>query len=198
MFGFALAVFSMVITPGPAVLALAGVGAAFSFKIGVRFLIGLTVGYLVVWMLVISGCASIMFSIPFTRIIFLIISTGYLSYLALVIILQGSRTTFIIPKKVPTIKDGIILQLMNPKAYAFHSILFTGFIVFPENFLLETTWKFLLMNLIWIPLHLGWLKLGTSFKKFNLTSDSQKRLNIILGVSLLITAFLSFLSLTQV
>ena len=84
---------------------------------------------------------DIMFSIPFTRIIFLIISTGYLSYLALVIILQGSSTTFIIPKKVPTIKDGIILQLMNPKAYAFHSILFTGFIVFPENFLLETTWK---------------------------------------------------------
>ena len=45
MIAFALAVFFMIATPGPAVLALAGVGAAYSFKVGLKFLVGLTIGY---------------------------------------------------------------------------------------------------------------------------------------------------------
>ena len=67
MTAFALAVFFMIVTPGPAVLALAGVGAAFSFKVGLKFLIGLTLGYLLVWAIVITGFVSIIFSIPYTR-----------------------------------------------------------------------------------------------------------------------------------
>ena len=73
MIAFALAVFFMIVTPGPAVLALAGVGAVFSYKDGLRFLIGLTIGYLLVWIIVIIGLASVIFSIPFMRIIFFII-----------------------------------------------------------------------------------------------------------------------------
>ena len=65
MVAFALAVFFMIATPGPAVLALAGVGAAFSFKDGLRFLIGLTIGYLLVWALVITGLASVVFSVSY-------------------------------------------------------------------------------------------------------------------------------------
>ena len=57
MIAFALAVFFMIATPGPAVLALAGVGAAYSFKVGLKFLVGLTIGYLAVWALVITGFA---------------------------------------------------------------------------------------------------------------------------------------------
>ena len=83
MIAFALAVFFMIVTPGPAVLALAGVGAAFSFKVGLKFLIGLTLGYLLVWAIVITGFVSIIFSIPYMRTIFLIISSGYLIYLSL-------------------------------------------------------------------------------------------------------------------
>ena len=63
MIAFAFAVFFMIATPGPAVLALAGVGAAYSFKVGLKFLIGLTIGYLSVWALVITGFASVIFSI---------------------------------------------------------------------------------------------------------------------------------------
>ena len=76
----------MIVTPGPAVLALAGVGAVFSYKDGLRFLVGLTIGYLFVWVIVITGLASIIFSIPFMRTIFLIISSGYLVYLSLKIV----------------------------------------------------------------------------------------------------------------
>ena len=198
MIAFALAVFFMIVTPGPAVLALAGVGAAFSFKVGLKFLIGLTAGYLLVWAIVITGFVSIIFSIPYMRTIFLIISSGYLTYLSLKIMLKGSEIAFINPENRPSLLDGIILQLVNPKAYAFHSILLTGFIVFPNNFLLETLWKFIVMNLIWIPLHIGWLALGVSIEKINLSSQTQRRINIFMGTSLMIVALLSFFSIRQI
>ena len=198
MFAFALAVFFMIVTPGPAVLALAGVGSAFSFKVGLKFLIGLTLGYLLVWAIVITGFVSIIFSIPYMRTIFLIISSGYLIYLSLKIMLKGSEIAFINPENRPTLLDGIILQLVNPKAYAFHSILLTGFIVFPNNFLLETSWKFIVMNLIWIPLHIGWLSLGVSIEKINLSSQTQRRINIFMGISLMIVSILSFFSIRQI
>ena len=120
MVAFALAVFFMIATPGPAVLALAGVGAAFSFKDGLRFLIGLTIGYLLVWALVITGLASVVFSVSYMRAIFLIISSGYLIYLSFKIMMKGSKIAFIRPENLPNLFDGIILQLVNPKAYAFH------------------------------------------------------------------------------
>jgi len=198
MIPFALAVFFMIVTPGPAVLALAGVGAAFSFKDGLKFLVGLTIGYLLVWVLVITGLASIIFSVPYMRIVFLIISSGYLVYLSLKIILKGSEIAFINPDNLPNLLDGIILQLVNPKAYAFHSILLTGFVVFPDNFVLETTWKFVVMNLIWIPLHLGWLSLGSITERINLSANTQRQINILMGSSLLIVAVLSFISMTKI
>ena len=198
MIAFALAVFFMIISPGPAVLALAGVGAAFSFKVGLKFLVGLTMGYLLVWAIVITGFVSIIFSIPYMRIIFLFVSSAYLIYLSLKIMLKGSEIAFINPNNRPSLLDGIILQLVNPKAYAFHSILLTGFIVFPNNFLLETSWKFVVMNLIWIPLHIGWLSFGVSIKKINLNPKIQRGINIFMGGSLLIVALLSFYSIRQI
>ena len=198
MVTFALAVFFMIATPGPAVLALAGVGAAFSFKDGLRFLIGLTIGYLLVWALVITGLASVVFSVSYMRTIFLIISSGYLIYLSFKIMMKGSKIAFIRPENLPNLFDGIILQLVNPKAYAFHSILFSGFVIFPNDIILETIWKFIIMNAIWIPLHLVWLFMGASIKKINLNPYIQRKINLVMGLSLFLVAILSFLSINKI
>ena len=198
MVTFALAVFFMIATPGPAVLALAGVGAAFSFKDGLRFLIGLTIGYLLVWALVITGLASVVFSVSYMRTIFLIISSGYLIYLSFKIMMKGSKIAFIRPENLPNLFDGIILQLVNPKAYAFHSILFSGFVIYPNDIILETIWKFIIMNAIWIPLHLVWLFMGASIKKINLNPYIQRKINLVMGLSLFLVAILSFLSINKI
>ena len=198
MVAFALAVFFMIATPGPAVLALAGVGAAFSFKDGLRFLVGLTIGYLLVWVFVITGLASIVFSVSYMRTIFLIISSGYLIYLSFKIMMKGSKIAFIRPENLPNFMDGIILQLVNPKAYAFHSILLSGFVIYPNDIILETICKFILMNAIWIPLHLVWLFMGASIKKVNLDPYIQRKINLVMGLSLFLVAILSFLSINKI
>ena len=195
MIAFALAVFFMISTPGPAVLALAGVGATFSFRDGINFLIGLTIGYLKVWLLIVTGLASVFFSYFYIRVIFAAISSLYLVYLASKICFSGSKIAFTDSYRIPSIKDGIILQIVNPKAYAFHSILLSGFSIFPNNLLIEIFIKFIIMNLIWLPLHLAWLFIGSSFKKINLKPKFRNYINLFMGCSLIVVSILSFLSI---
>jgi threonine/homoserine/homoserine lactone efflux protein len=55
---FAAAVFLLIATPGPGVMGAAGMGAAYGFGPGVRFITGLCLGQLVVIALVVSGIAA--------------------------------------------------------------------------------------------------------------------------------------------
>ena len=66
MDSFALAVLLLTITPGPAVLTLAGVGSAFGWRHGVSFLSGLFIGVHLVCCAVISGLAALIMTDPVT------------------------------------------------------------------------------------------------------------------------------------
>ena len=66
---FAFGVFFLIITPGPGVLSTAGVGTAYGFRSGIRYVFGLFLGTNIVALLVISGLASVIFSYPIVRII---------------------------------------------------------------------------------------------------------------------------------
>ena len=64
MLTFTISVFLLVVTPGPAVLSLAGVGGAFGYRAGIRYLGGLVIGYHIVILAVVSGLASIILAAP--------------------------------------------------------------------------------------------------------------------------------------
>ena len=66
---FALAVLLLTITPGPAVLTLAGVGSAFGWRHGVLFLSGLFIGVHLVCFAVISGLAALIMADPVVRVV---------------------------------------------------------------------------------------------------------------------------------
>jgi threonine/homoserine/homoserine lactone efflux protein len=127
MLTFALAVFLLIITPGPGVLSTAGVGAAYGFQPGLRYVMGLFIGTNLVGLAVISGLAAIVFSVPVVRGVLMAASLAYLVYLAGRIALAGSKLAFIDARRRPGVKDGILLQIINPKAYAVNSALYSGF-----------------------------------------------------------------------
>ena len=64
----------MIITPGPAVLSLAGTGAGFGWRQGVFYLLGLFIGTNTVMIFVITGLKGILFEVPFVEPAFLTIS----------------------------------------------------------------------------------------------------------------------------
>jgi threonine/homoserine/homoserine lactone efflux protein len=83
MLAFTLAVFLLLITPGPGVLSTAGVGAAFGFRAGLRYVAGLCIGTNLVAVIVISGVAAIVLAIDWARNTLLVLSALYLFYIAI-------------------------------------------------------------------------------------------------------------------
>ena len=190
MLSFIIVVILMFITPGPGVLSLAGTGAAFGWRQGLRYMAGLWVGHFLVSLAVITGLATIILAEPLIRTILLFICAGYFGYLALRIALAKSKIAFI-EMTAPGFVTGVTLQFINPKAYAVHTTFFSGFALYPDNFLLEVTFKMISMNFIWISIHLIWLYAGVKLNELNLPAKAQNQINIFMAVCLILVVMIS-------
>jgi threonine/homoserine/homoserine lactone efflux protein len=182
---FAAAVVLLIITPGPGVLSTAGVGAAYGFRPGLRYVMGLFAGTNMVLAAVITGLAAILMGVPVLRTVLMAASIAYLLYLAARIALAGSRIAFIEVRSAPGIGAGILLQAINPKAYAVNTALITGFNYAPESIVFETVSKILVLNAIWVPIHLGWLWAGVALHRLNLSLHVQRAINYAMALAML-------------
>ena len=194
MIAFALAVFLLIITPGPGVLSTAGVGAIFGWRQGLFYISGLCIGTNLGGLAVISGLAAIIMTEPSVRIALLFASSGYLGYLAMQIALAGTKIAFIQTAK-PGFIAGLMLALINPKAYAVNTTLFTSFGFYPDSFAVETALKLIVLNIIWIPTHLVWLYVGVKLNSLNLPAHTQRRINLAMAACLLAVVGLSVWSM---
>ena len=194
MIAFALAVFLLLVTPGPGVLSLAGVGAAFGWRQGISYLSGLFIGNNLVCIAVISGLATMILASPSIRMALMIISAAYLGYLAFRIAFSGAKIAFIQSPK-PGLGTGTTIQLINPKAYAVHITLFSGFAFYPNDFFIETAVKLLIANVIWILIHFFWLYLGVKINQLELPEKIQRNINVFMAICLLAVVGLSVWSI---
>jgi threonine/homoserine/homoserine lactone efflux protein len=194
MLTFAIAVFLLIITPGPGVLSLAGVGATYGWRQGLRYLLGLFFGTNLVCFAVISGLATAVFADSTIRTILLIISVAYLVYLSLNIALAGSKIAFIHITK-PGVISGLMLQFINPKAYAVNTALFSGFAFYPESLIAETGIKLIIANFIWLLLHCLWLFVGLKINSLELSLRTQRLINLSMALCLLAVVSLSVWSM---
>lgn len=194
MLTFAAAVFFLIITPGPGVLSTAGVGAAFGARAGSLYVGGLFIGTNLVCLAVVSGLTAALLADDRLRTLLFAASILYLAYLALRIALAGSRIAFIERAAPPGIAGGILLQAVNPKAYAVNTALFTGFNFLPQNYPLEIALKLLIANAIWIPIHFAWLWAGIALRRMNLAHRTQRAINIAMALSMLAVVALAALA----
>lgn len=191
MLTFAAAVFFLIITPGPGVLSTAGVGASFGRRTGLRYVLGLFLGTNLVAAAVVSGLAALLLADPRLRTLLFAVSFGYLVYLAVRIAFAGSKLAFIERATPPGISGGILLQIMNPKAYAVNTALYTGFGFLPGNYLAEMAIKFLIMNAIWLPIHLLWLWAGIKVHQLDLSARTHSIINKAMAISMLLVVILA-------
>ena len=196
MLTFALAVFLLIITPGPGVLSLAGVGAAFGWRQGIQYLAGLFIGTNIVCLAIISGLAAIVLADPIVRTILLAVSAAYLAYLAFRIAFAGAKIAFI-SMSTPGLMAGLTLQFINPKAYAVNTTLFSGFAFYPESLFIETGLKLLIVNVIWLLLHCLWLYAGVKINRLELVPRTQRAIKFGMAACLLAVVILSVWSLLR-
>ena len=191
MLTFAAAVFFLIVTPGPGVLSAAGVGAAYGMRAGLRYVAGLCIGQLIVIAAVVSGLAALVLANPTIRLVLLGLSALYLLYLAARIALAGSKVAFVEAQAEPGVLAGILLQPINPKAYAVNTTLFTGFAIYPDAFWVEVAWKLVVLNLIWIPIHVFWVWLGGTLRRLDLGEGTQRAINFAMAGSMLLVVALA-------
>ena len=191
MLHFLTSVFLLLLTPGPGVLSLAGVGAAFGRNRGLSYMLGLLIGTNLVALAVVTGLAAVVLSVPWLRTALLIASICYLLWLALRIAMSGSKIGFIEAQKEPGITDGIVLQIINPKAYVVNTALFTGFPFDNQTLVVETLTKFLIINVIWILIHLLWLAAGVILQSLALKPGTQRAINIAMALAMLVVVALA-------
>jgi len=191
MLTFALAVFFLIITPGPGVLSTAGVGAAFGRADGTRYVWGLFVGNFLVMAAVASGLAGLVLADPRIRLVLFAASVLYLTYLAARIAFAGAKIAFIARARPPGIWGGITLQLINPKAYAVATSLFSGFNFLPAHAAAEIAMKLAVISVIWIPIHFAWLALGITLRAMDLPERAQRRVNMAMAGSMMIVVGLA-------
>jgi threonine/homoserine/homoserine lactone efflux protein len=185
LIAFFFAVLLLIITPGPGVLSTAGIGSGFGFRAGLAYVLGLWVGNNAVAIAVVTGLAAILFSVPWLRTALLVLSTAYLFYLAAKIAFSGSKIAFIRSDSPPGFLGGLMLQAVNPKAYVVHTTLMSGFAFMPQNLTAEIAIKFIIMNLVWIPLHLAWLWAGVTINRLDLTPKTQRMINMGMALAML-------------
>ena len=191
MIAYIVISFLMMVTPGPGVLSLAGVGAGFGWRVGMLYLIGLFFGTNGVALLVVLGFKQFLFEIEGVEITFLFLSLSYLSFLSWRIATSENKTGFKQSKKAPKLYEGIFLQFVNPKAYVVQGHLFVVLSLGMSSYNLEIITKFIIVNSIWIPIHLFWLWLGISLKKWSLAANKQVWVNRCMGIALFAVVILS-------
>ena len=185
MLAFAAAVFFLIVTPGPGVLTTAGVGSGYGWGAGLCYLVGLFVGTNLVALAVVTGLWAAVAAAPGLREALFGASLLYLLYLGGKIAFAGSRVAFIEARKAPGAAGGLLLQVINPKAYAVNTTLFTGFAFLPSALGLELALKFVIMNAIWVPIHLAWLWAGVALHRLNLRPAVQSLVNKLMAASML-------------
>lgn len=194
MWSFALAVCLLLSTPGPGVLSLAGVGAAFGYRHGVRYLVGLFIGTNLVCLAVLTGLAALMLAEPRLRVALTLISAAYLLWLAFRIAFAGAKLAFMMRPKPPGVRGAILLQAVNPKAYVVNTTLFSGFAFLPDNPVTEMVLKLIILNVLWISIHIVWLWIGVSVQRMHLAPRLQRSINVAMALAMLFVVGLASLS----
>ncbi|WP_411818137.1 LysE family translocator [Hyphococcus sp. DH-69] len=113
-------------SPGPVPIALAGVGASNGVRKGVPFLIGILLGLSIVVIASVAGITALISKSEIIANTLFFFSISYLGYVAWKIANSPINSTTD-KSRIPTGRDGFILNLTNPKAYAAISAIVSSF-----------------------------------------------------------------------
>ncbi len=194
MGNFTFAIFFLLITPGPGVLSLAGVGSAYGYRAGWAYGTGLFFGSNAVLLAAATGLATLVLADERLKLLFAVLSTCYLLYLAAKIAFAGSKIAFIEARRPPGIWGGIALQIINPKAYAVGLFVFSNFPFWPDSPVGEIITKFIILNAIWIPIHILWLAAGVTLNRLSLPHSTQRWINLGMAAAMLLVVAIAIWS----
>jgi len=181
----ALISFSFVssITPGPNNIMLMTSGANFGLRRTLPHLMGVSIGFIVMVLLVGVGVMQIFTLFPVTYIILKVISIAYLLYLAYRIAVSASLTSKQSESAKPlTFIQAALFQWVNPKAWTMALMAITLFAPTQELHLVAIIAA--VFGLVNIPCVSAWTILGRSMNKLLKNQRNLHIFNIVMAILL--------------
>ena len=170
-------------SPGPATLALAATSGVFGFRGGLPFLAGILAGLALAIVLGAFGIAALFEAFPGSRWVVQTLGGLYVGYLAYKVatapVLEKGATQL---EAAPGIRDGFILNLLNPKLYAVFLALFSQFqlpFASPLTSVLATGF---VVYAVAIAVDIAWLALGNGLRPVFQHPKHSRVVRVLFGV----------------
>ncbi len=184
--GFLATAFALAGSPGPNTLSLAAVGAAYGYRRGLTFMVGLNVGMALVIAIVGSGVGATLFVIPGAAQIIAIIAALYFIYLAYKIATAPPLSAEMSAQPAPGWIPAVFVSLANPKAYAAMAAAFSGFVLAAEPIMDGLTKAALLICVIMI-VNIIWLFAGAVLTPWFRRPETSRMINLGFAAALLLS-----------
>jgi threonine/homoserine/homoserine lactone efflux protein len=185
MLGFVLAGFALAGSPGPNTLSLAATGAAFGARRGLGYLIGLSIGMVIVMGITATGVLGLVLALPGATPVVAGIAGVYFAYLAFRIATAPPLAESAEARREPSLAAGVVQSLINPKAYAAMAALFSGFVLVRGHFALDLAVKILVVIMIIVVVNLAWLAGGVALTRWFRDPRTNRLINVTFAVLLL-------------
>jgi threonine/homoserine/homoserine lactone efflux protein len=180
-------------SPGPAIAAIVAVGRARGLVGGLPYLLGLQLGLATAAGITAAGLFSLLAAFPSALRVMTIGATVYLIYLAYKIAsspvgdtAQASNGAHASPAA------GFLLGVTNPKAYLAFASLLASYTLIRGSVQQDTLTKWFLLVAVMIVVDIVWLYVGVFLRGLILSPNSERVLNVMLGLTVLIAAGLAF------
>jgi threonine/homoserine/homoserine lactone efflux protein len=176
-------------SPGPAIAALIAVGRARGLVAGLPYFLGLQLGLATAAGITAAGLFSLLAAFPSALRVMTIGATVYLIYLAYKIAsspvgdtAQASNGAHASPAA------GFLLGVTNPKAYLAFASLLASYTLIRGSAQQDTLTKWFLLVAVMIVVDIVWLYVGVFLRGLILSPNSERVLNVMLGLTVLIAA----------
>src|SRR4051794_3838359 len=180
-------------SPGPSTMSVTAVGAAFGFRRALAYLAGLVAGTPAVLFAVAAGVVSMLLSVPRLAPVLVAVSAVYMAYLAFKIATAPPLARQDGEARAPSFAGGFLLAIANPKAYLAIAAVFAGTSIFTEDYALDAASKIVLLSLMIVLIHMGWLLAGASLSRALRDPTTSRIVNIALAVLLVVTTAIGLL-----
>ncbi|MBC7008242.1 LysE family translocator [Pseudoalteromonas sp. BZK2] len=187
----ALALFALVssITPGPNNLMLMSSGANFGFKRTTPHLLGVTLGFMLMLVLVGLGIMQLFDLFPPSYLILKVFCIVYLLYLAFKIATSNAQQKASSENKPFTFIQAALFQWVNPKAWAM--ALSAVSLYAPDKNLTSVLIVSLVFGLINLPCVSSWTLLGEKLQHWLASPKRLKAFNYLMAILLIASVMFS-------
>lgn len=180
-------------SPGPAIAALIAVGRARGLVGGLPYFLGLQLGLATAAGITAAGLFSLLAAFPSALRVMTIAATVYLIYLACKIASSPVGETAPASNGAhASPAAGFLLGVTNPKAYLAFASLLASYTLIKGSVQQDTFTKWVLLVAVMIVVDLVWLYVGVFLRGLILSPNSERVLNVTLGLPVLIAAGLAF------